>query len=100
MSVKIYTLSYCKHCLQLCNELNKANIPYVNLDADKHYDESIQLEELLSTKIYPIIEVRDSLETVYFINENKGPLKIKDGVFVMTYTTIENLLYQLKQYLN
>ncbi len=97
--IKVYTLSYCEKCIKLKVDLKDAGIDFVEIDADKHYDESIQLEELLRTKAYPIVLIEDEGGTTCFINENRGPQKIKDDFHTLPFATIENLLYQIKNFI-
>lgn len=100
MNIKVYSLSYCEKCIKLKQELTDAGIDFEDLDADKHYDESIQLEGLLRTRSYPIVAVQDADELTYFINESRGPQKLTEGVYTLSFATVENLLYQIKNFIN
>lgn len=99
MNIKVYSLSYCEKCLKLKTQLSDAGIDFEDFDADKHYDESLQLEGLLRTKSYPILAIEDQNTLTYFINESRGPQKITEGVYTVPFATIENLLYQVKNYI-
>lgn len=99
MRIKVYSLSYCDKCLKLKQGLKDSNIDFEDLDADKYYDESIQLEELLNTKSYPILVIEDR-ETTCFINESRGPQKVKEGLYTLQYSTIDSLLLQVKNLIN
>jgi len=99
MNIKVYSLSYCEKCLKLKQELKDAGITFEDFDADKYYDESIQLEGLLRTKSYPILAIEDDSEVTYFINESRGPQKITEEIYTLPFATIENLLFQVKNYI-
>lgn len=99
MNIAIYSLSYCEHCLRLKQGLKDAGIEFDDIDADNYYDETIELEELLSTKNYPILVIEDSKDTIYFINESRPPQKIKENVYTISFPTIDSLLLQVKNYI-
>lgn len=96
MEVKVWHLPYCSHCQRLMKLLKESNIKFESIDAEEFIDESMYVEKLVNTENYPILEVYKDQESIYYINEDISPDKIKEGVFVMPYQTIDNLVYQIK----
>jgi arsenate reductase-like glutaredoxin family protein len=96
MKIKVYYLSYCGHCKNLMDSLDASNISYEKQDADDDIEEMNSLEASLETREYPIVEVIDGLEVIYYISDNLPLTKIKEGIFKEGYSTIDSLVFKIK----
>lgn len=97
MEIKVWYLPYCSHCKRLMAMLKEKGIRFESIDAESFVDESRHVEQLVDTNNYPILEVYVDQETIYYVNEDIEPGKVNEGVFVMPYQTIDNLVYQVQQ---
>ena len=97
--LKIYYLTYCNKCKDLINALEKENIDAELIDADVEMETIEQLEKLLGTDTYPIVEVMDSTEVIFFTNEAEPKELNKPGVYNETYFSIPELIIKIKQIL-
>lgn len=95
MKLKVYSLSYCEHCLKFKRLLKEEGIEFEDVDADVEFDESSELEEILQTKQYPIVEMEMYDNIIYYVAETIQQTKIKDGVYKHPYATVDNLLHQI-----
>lgn len=95
MKLRIYSLSYCEHCVKLKRILKEEGIEFEDIDADVDYDESTQLESILETNAYPIVEMEMYDNVIYYVSENIQQTKIKDGVYKHPYATIDSLVHQI-----
>jgi glutaredoxin len=97
MEIKVWYLPYCSHCKRLMAMLKEQGIKFESIDAETFIDESKDIEELVGTNNYPILEVYVDQETIYYIPENTEPNKLREGVFTMPYQSVDNLVYQVQQ---
>ena len=95
MNLKVYSLSYCEHCLRFKRLLKEEGIHFEDIDADVDFEESTELEEILGTKQYPIVEMEAYDNVIYYVAESIQQTKIKDGVYKHPYATVDNLLHQI-----
>lgn len=96
MEINVYYLEYCSKCSDLKKLLDKEGISYNAIDADVAFDESNQLEELLDTDNYPIVEVATGTEVVYFVSEEIESNVVGNHMFKESYDNIQHLVHQIK----
>jgi hypothetical protein len=97
--LKIYYLTYCSKCKDLKAAIESEKLPAEFIDADVAMDEVEVIEKLLNTQTYPIVEVKDGTEVIFFVNEAEPTSPNVPGVFSESYYSIPELIIKIKQVL-
>ena len=65
MKIIVLTLKGCDVCKNFIGALDKANVEYVNVDADENDTLADHVESLTRTNTYPIVALEKPTQTAY-----------------------------------
>lgn len=65
MKIIVLTLKGCDVCKNFIGALDKANVEYINIDADENDTLADHVESLTGTNTYPIVALEKPTQTAY-----------------------------------
>ena len=95
VGIRLLTLSGCRYCEWLMNDLNNNNIPYVNIDAEEWSNISDKIEEEYKTSSYPIVLIEKQDKLIVIVSETD----LETSETLRTFDTIPNLVGIIKSYI-
>ena len=102
--VKVITLNGCALCAHLTKELDAFNIDYATLDANSHSEYAYELESMLDTLKYPIVELLQGSDTYYIYLTDEysklGVTPLSAGIIKVACFSVENIINRIKFILN
>lgn len=95
VGIRLLTLSGCRYCEWLMNDLNNNNIPYVNIDAEEWSNISDKIEEEYKTSSYPIVLIEKQDKLIVIVSETD----LETSETLRTFDTIPHLVGIIKSYI-
>jgi len=93
--IKLLTLSGCRYCEWLMNDLDNSNITYVKIDAEEWSNFSDKIEAQYKTSSYPIVFISVGADEIVIVPETD----LETSKTLRTFDTIPQLVGIIKSYI-
>lgn len=95
--ITVYTLTGCKTCKELLSRLNALSLPYRNIDVEANEELAENLENLLNTSMYPIVQIFKSAVDIYLISERSDHYYFDNTRIIFVYSSLPHLIDLIKR---
>jgi glutaredoxin len=95
--ITAYTLAGCRTCKELLSRLNSTSLPYRNIDVEANEELADNLENLLNTSIYPIVQIAKPTLDIYFTSEKSDHYYFDNTKIIFVYSGVAHLIDLIKR---